>query len=125
MRVLSGHPALLGIGDALDGDPGQLLATVIHVPLLAEIGDHDARVAELTGVHDNSLLLLLPDSLINGDDAPQVVDITEHQDIVFQASLLGYLGVDLIHVDLVVEPMAHLDQVVGSGFAPNCVLRVV
>lgn len=42
MRVLSGYSAFLRIRYVLDGYARQLLAAVIHIPLLAEICYYDA-----------------------------------------------------------------------------------
>lgn len=123
--VLGGDSAFLRVGDGLDGDPGQLLPTVEHVPLLPEVRDHDAGVPKLAGVHDHGLLFLHPDGLIDGDDPAQVIHITEDKDVVFETGLLCDLGVDLVNVDLVVEPVAHLNQVVGPGLPADGVLGVV
>lgn len=65
MRVFGSNPTFIGVGNVLDGNAGQLLAAMVHVPLLPKITDHNARISKLTCVEYHSFLFLLPDGLIN------------------------------------------------------------
>jgi len=83
MWYFSSNPTSLCIGYRFDGYPWQLLSTMKHIPFLTKISNNNTRIPKLTSIHDNSLLFLLPDCLIDGYNPAQIIDITEYYYIVF------------------------------------------
>jgi hypothetical protein len=126
MGRAGGHSPPFLIGDIADADLGKLHSRVEHLPLLPKISGKQAKEAQLEGVHDHSLgILLRADELVDGHHPAYIVDIAEDDHIVLQAILLTDLRIQLVHVHLVVEPVAQLDQVIGSRLLPDIVLPVV
>lgn len=126
MRRTSGHPPSFLVGDIADAYLWKLNTRVEHLPLLPEIRGKQPEETQLDGKHDHCLCVLLrADELINRHDSSNIIYIAEDNHIVFQAFLLRYFSVELIHVYLVIEPMAQLYQVVSSRLLAHTIPAVV
>ena len=120
------HSSPFLVGDIADADLRKLYARVEHLPLLSEISGEQPEEAELNGEHDHCLRVLLRAyELINGHDSSDIIDIAKDNNVVLQAFLLRYFGIELIHVNFVIEPMAQLYQVVSPGLLAHVILAVV
>lgn len=113
----SGHFSSLCRGDFGDVHFGKILSRVIHFPLFSKVIDSQPKEPHLCTIQDNSFGLFLgPYKLIDANNPAQIPNITEDDNIIFQTSLFCNLRSSLIHIHLIIKFVAHLNQMISSGF---------
>jgi hypothetical protein len=68
---------------------------------------------------------LRSDELIDANDSAEIPNVAKDNHIIFETVFLGNLGIDLIDINLIIEFVAHFDQMVCSGFFIYKLSRVV
>jgi hypothetical protein len=68
---------------------------------------------------------LRSNELIDANDSAEIPNVAKDNHIIFEAVFLGNLGIDLIDINLIIEFVAHFDQMVSSGFFIDKLSRVV
>lgn len=126
MGCAGGHSSPLLIGDVADTYLRKLYSRVKHLPIFSEICGKQSEETQLQGIHDHCLCIFLrPDKFVNAHHPANVIDIAKDDDIVLETILLSNFRVQLIDIDLVVQPMAQLDEVIRACLFPDIVLPIV
>ncbi len=105
---------------------GKILAGVVHFPFLAEIINDQPEESHLGTIQYHCFWLFLrSNELIDANDSAEIPNVAKDNHIIFEAVFLGNLGIDLIDINLIIEFVAHFDQMVSSGFFIDKLSRVV